>query len=229
MKDIFVVPSCIQPNMGVIDFEERYKQTLKTFESIRNKTEDSLIVLVDSSTHPLEEWKKEELGSKVDIFLDFSQDETAQKINNLQLKSFGENYLLLNGITYLKQHLDFKNLTGRMFKMGGRSQLLDAFDIREYDNTFGKYVFKKRLNSWMPKEVQDHFGSTHILETRFYSWCFSLVDEYVEIINKNFVLFNQQLDTEHSHFLNIPPDKLIEFDMLNVGMTIALNGHYMVD
>jgi hypothetical protein len=40
---------------------------------------------------------------------------------------------------------------------------------------------------------------------------------------------NKGLDTEHCHFLNVPKDKLIEVDMLNVGTTIARTGDYMLD
>jgi hypothetical protein len=62
-----------------------------------------------------------------------------------------------------------------------------------------------------------------------YSWCLSLVDEYEQIILKNFGTMNKGLDTEHCHFLNVPKDKLIEVDMLNVGTTIARTGDYMLD
>ena len=48
-------------------------------------------------------------------------------------------------------------------------------------------------------------------------------------ILKNFGTMNKGLDTEHCHFLNVPKDKLIEVDMLNVGTTIARTGDYMLD
>jgi hypothetical protein len=229
MKNIFIVTSCIQPNIGVVNFEDRYIQTLETFDSVRRRTEDSLIVFIDSSVHPLEQSKLDVIKSKVDVFLDMTTNPSAQEINRHNLKSLGENFLLLNAIMYLKENFDFKNIEGRMFKLGGRVSLLDEFDLKDYDNTFGKYVFKKRVPSWMPPEVQNSYGSTHILETRLYSWCFSLVDEYVEIIHKNFALFNKGLDTEHSHMINIPSDKLLEFDMMNTGCVMALNGQYMHD
>ena len=229
MKNIFIVTSCIQPSIGVLNFEDRYTQTIETFDSIRRQTKDSLIVFTDSSVHPLDTAKLEVIKSKVDVFLNFSDNKQAQEINRHGLKSFGENYLLLQSILHLKNNYDFKNMQGRMFKLGGRCNLMESFDISDYDNTFGKFVFKKRLSSWMPEEVQKTFGSTHILETRLYSWCFSLVDEYIEIIHKNFELFNKGLDTEHSHLINIPKDKLLEYDMLNAGCVLALNGQYMLD
>lgn len=229
MKNIFIVSSCIQPNIGVVNFEDRYTQTIETFDSVRRQTKDSLIVFTDSSVHPLEDWKLDVIKSKVDIFLDMSTNSSAQEINRHGLKSFGENFLILNSIMHLKEKYDFKNMEGRMFKLGGRVGLLDEFDLKDYDNTFGKFVFKKRVQSWMPLDVQNSYGSTHILETRLYSWCFSLVDEYIDIIHKNFALFNKGLDTEHSHMINVPSSKLLEFDMMNTGCVMALNGQYMHD
>lgn len=230
MKNIFLVTSCMQPKFGVISMEDRYKQTLETFESIRNKAEDSFILFTDSSPIPIEQYKWDVINSKVDMVLDLSKDEQVQQFNaHEQLKSFGENNLLLRSIGFLKTKYDFNKMEGRMFKLGGRGKLLDSFNIRDYDNTHGKFIFKKRLASWMPPEIQNRFGSTHILETRCYSWCLSLVDEYEQIIIKNFQLLNNGLDTEHCHFLNIPKDKLLEFNMMNVGMIVARNGDYMFD
>jgi hypothetical protein len=37
------------------------------------------------------------------------------------------------------------------------------------------------------------------------------------------------LDTEHSHLINVPSEKLLEYDMLNVGCVMAANGQYMHD
>ena len=79
MKNIFLVTSCMQPTFGVINLEDRYKQTLETFESIRNKTEDSFIVFTDSSVIPIEQHKIDNIKSKVDMYLDLSKDQQAQQ------------------------------------------------------------------------------------------------------------------------------------------------------
>jgi hypothetical protein len=55
----------MQPTFGVINLEDRYKQTLETFESIRNKTEDSFIVFTDSSVTPIEQHKIDNIKSKI--------------------------------------------------------------------------------------------------------------------------------------------------------------------
>ncbi|NDB60596.1 class I SAM-dependent methyltransferase [bacterium] len=129
---------------------------------------------------------------------------------------------------YAKENLDL-NQKGRMFKLGGRCELNSKFTLDDYKNTESKYVFKERVISWMDPGIQQQFGSTHILETRLYSWCLSLVDEYLGVLEKNFKLMNQGFDTEHSHFLNIPKDKLLEYEMLNVSCFVSGGNYYKED
>ena len=227
--NIFIVTSCMKPSFGVINFEDRYKQTLETFDSITLKDPESLIVFSDSSVYPMTEEENETIQSKIHVSIDFSEDKNCKIFNQHGLKSYGENYMLLNTITQLKTIYDFNTLEGRMFKLGGRCKLQESFDIQDFSNYHGKYIFKKRLNSWMSEDIQQTFGSTHILETRLYSWCFSLIDDYMNVITKNLETFKLGLDTEHSHLLNIDPDKLVELDTLNCECIMALSGQNMID
>lgn len=216
MKNIFIVPSCIKSLIGNVAFDDRYNLTFNTFETIRNKVENATIIFCDSSIGGLSDEHKTKLSSHVDYYIDFSNDAIAQEYNQMRLKSFGEVYLLKKGIEFVKQNLDLTE-TGRIFKLGGRYTLLDEFTIDDYKDGYGKYIFKERTESWMDKSVQQKYNSTHLLQTVSYSWCFSLVDEYLEILDKVMVCMRLGFDTEHAHFLNVPKDKLIEFSKINVG------------
>jgi len=103
--------------------------------------------------------------------------------------------------------------------------LLDGFTIDDYKDTEGKYVFKKRTKSWMDESIQKEYNSPYILETLLYSWSLSLVDEYLDILDKNVEYMIKgamhRFDTEHAHFCNIPKDKLLEFDKMNAGGHVA--------
>lgn len=229
--NIFIVTSCIQTQYGNVKVEDRYNQTLKTFESIKNKVPDAIIVFIDSSSVPLSEEKKETIKSKVAMYLDYSGDETAQKINSgpnmHQNKSVGESYLLGKAIVHLMKFYDFNKTSGRIFKLGGRAYLEDTFDIKDYDNTHGKYVFKTRKESYRGEGI-------FFLETRLYSLCFSLVDDYLNVLQQNIQMFDKMfhgypMDTEHAHFLTINKDKLLEFDKLNAGCIIAFGGTHISD
>lgn len=225
--NIYIVPSCIRAHHSAINVDERFKQTLTTFDSIREKDHNAFIFFVDNSVSPLTESELEQIYPKVDLFMDLHNDGMAQNINNLPnvhiAKGMGEGYMLYRSMEVLKQKFDFAKEKGRIFKMGGRCVFEPVFDIRRYEGYEGKYIFKTRKESWRgPGE--------YLIDTRMYSWCFSLIDEYMEILrDKNPPYILQNIDTEHAHFLNIPHDKLVEFDKLHVGCVVALTGIYVSD
>lgn len=227
--NIFLVTSTMYPYHGSLSFDERYNQTIESFDSIRRQVKDAIIIFSDSSVYPIEEERKEIIRSKVDEYINFSGDTNLTEINRLGLKSHGELYLLYMTISYLKTKYNFSELKGRMFKFGARCYLTDKFDINDYNDTNGKFVFKKRLNSWMNKDIQDKFKSTHILETRLYSWCFSLIDEYLNVLRQANNILQLGLDTEHAHFLTIDKNKLLEFDTLNCNCVIAADREVKYD
>jgi hypothetical protein len=228
MKTIFIVPSCINSKIGALDFETRYKLSFDTFNTIRKQVENATIIFCDSSIGGLSEEKKKELTSNVDYYLDYSEDPIAQKFNDQGLKSFGEVYLLRNGIEFAKMKLDLEE-PGRMFKLGARYYLLDSFTMSDYKNTENKYVFKKKVESWMDKNISDKYNSAYMLQTLLYSWSFSLTDEYLQILDNITDTMMMGFDTEHAHFLNIPKEKLLEYDNLNAAGNVAgyTNAYYV--
>jgi hypothetical protein len=120
----------------------------------------------------------------------------------------------------LKQNNLLKDVK-RIFKFSARSELEDTFDIKEYDNLFGKYVFKKAIPSWMN-------STDSLFITRLFSFCPSLVDDYLQVIQKNMPLLNR-MDTEHAHWVNIPNQHLVEFGKIHCWGWLAGNGqieHY---
>jgi len=225
--NIFIVPSCVRTNQGSVNVEDRFNQTLKTFDTIREKVPEAFIVFVDNSKTPFTPEEHEIISPKINMFLGLHEDESAQKINDYHnihvAKGMGEGYMLFFAMNVLKNHFDFSNQTGRIFKIGGRCLLEEGFDINRYNDLEGKYTFKTRVPSW---RGDGHF----LLDTRMYSWSFSLVEEYLEILrNKNPQYILNGIDTEHAHFINIPRDKLVEFDKIHVGCIVALTGSYVSD
>jgi len=138
-----------------------------------------------------------------------------EAIENIRIKSRAEE------VGYAKQNNLLKDVK-RIFKFSARSELEDSFDIREYDNMFGKYVFKKAVPTWMPN------GPSNLFITRLFSFCSSLVDNYCVVIQKNMLILGQ-IDTEHAHWVNIPKEHLVEFDRTHCWGWLAGNGkieHY---
>jgi hypothetical protein len=229
--NVFIVPSCIKTEHGLVDVKTRFNETIKTFDSIRENMPDALIVFIDNSKTTFTETEHTTIRNKVNMFISLHNDLTAQQFNIIPsvriAKSAGETYMLISALKILKNHIDFKKEKGRVFKIGGRCILEKSFDISHYEHLDGKYVFKTRVPSWLGQNF-------YYLDTRLYSWCFSLVDEYLDILeNKNLkLILNEKLilndiDTEHSHFINIEKEKLIEFNKIHVGCVIASTGNYI--
>jgi hypothetical protein len=138
-------------------------------------------------------------------------------------KSEAEIILLFNTLLQLKQSNALSNVK-RIFKYSARTVLEDDFDISAYDNLFGKYVFKKAIPSWMDENRKKNV-TDHLYITRMYSFCPSLIDNYLQtlqpILNN---VITHGIDTEHSHFLCIDKRYVIEHDNLHCAGIVAGSG-----
>ncbi len=126
------------------------------------------------------------------------------------------------------------NKAGRIFKLSGRYQVTDKFDIKKFDSveTKGKYVFKRAQPSWInPTDT----GVNTLLQTRLWSFTPSLLTDtismYNKIIDTMVGLFNQNkyIDNEHAMAKFIPKDKLVELDIVGLQGNIAPNGMMIID
>ena len=182
---------------------------------------------MDCSTKPLTDEEKMELGKRSNIFIDMSQEPNCKFLTDRGMKSEAENMMLFHTLVTLKNNPQTSNVLNtvkRIFKYSARSGLEDSFDIKEYDGLFGKFVFKKRMKTWMGSNT-----IPSLLITRLFSFCPSLIDTYLDVIRKNLILVNQGYDTEHAHFQNIPQQYLVEFDKIHCWGWLAGNGqieHY---
>ena len=134
--------------------------------------------------------------------------------------------MMLKMLITLKQNQELAKMISevkRIFKYSARTILHDEFRIEEYDNLFGKYVFKKRIPTWMSdqrKEIADH-----LYITRMFSFCPSLIDNYIMVLQDVIQKIQQYgLDTEHAHFCAIDKKYVIEFDKLHCQGIMAQNG-----
>lgn len=225
-KNLFIVTSSVKPAIGAFTDDQRFQQTIDSLGSIREKVPDAIIVTSDVSIRPLSPLERTAIAEKSNFFIDMSQEPNTLELSQMGAKSHAENMLLYHTIMTLKaapETSKMMNSIKRIFKYSGRTILEDSFDIKEYDNMFGKFVFKKRIPTWMnPPKVSDLFI------TRLFSFCPSLIDTYIQVIGKNLPLLNE-MDTEHAHFANIPDKHLVEFDKIHCWGWLAGNGqieHY---
>jgi hypothetical protein len=224
MKSIFIITSCLIPAIGVFSPEERLKQTLETVDSIRKKSPESFIILSDVSIEPLTE-KYEELVSKADLFLNLSGVDFLLHFTKNGMKSQGECAMMHVVLDYLQQNSNLLEGVDRIFKITGRLQLDDGFDISQYDGLNGKYVFKKRIPTWMSEPIH---GATHVFDTRLWSMCTSLIETHRLALEKVFPLLGP-IDLEHAYFAVLDKEKVVEFDKVHCRGQVASTGEWKFD
>jgi hypothetical protein len=220
-KNLFIVTSSLKPNMGAFNDADRFAQTIASLKSIRKRFPAGFIVFSDVSLRPVSDLERETIARLSDAYIDMSQQPDVRGFSQNNMKSHAENALLFYTLITLRQNNMLKDVK-RIFKFSARSELEVTFDIKEYDNLFGKYVFKKAIPTWMNNSPDKLFI------TRMFSFCTSLLDNYFDVIAKNMPLLDK-IDTEHAHWLNIPKEHLVEFDKIHCWGWLAGNGkieHY---
>jgi hypothetical protein len=222
-KNLFIITSAVKPVMGAFSHEERFQQTVDSLISLQKNTKDSILMLVDVSVaSPLTDEEKKILSDNCHIFIDVSDIPLVRDLSAGAHKSHAENALIYNVLMNLKYDIQMQKImqpVKRIFKYSSRTTITEDFNLSDYDNLFGKFVFKKRIPTWMQPIQGD---ATHLLITRMFSFCPSLIDTYIDVIRKNFEILNY-VDTEHAHFVNIPKEYLVEFDTIGCEGFLAGN------
>ena len=199
--DLFIITSVINTGnipwsyssvRSVFSIEERFKQTLHTIQSIRDKMPSSAILLVECSELSAE--METILKSKVDYYLQCYTMEHVRKacIDN-GLKGYGEAMKTREAVTYIKQHrIPFQ----RLFKISGRYYLNSSFSEDKY-----------AMNDYSFKMYNNDSGSTVL-----YSVSYSLLDNFMNVLQE--VITNYQTKGVHGYETLLPvmcqPKKLIE-------------------
>jgi hypothetical protein len=226
--DLFIVTSALRTSIGVIDDETRTRQTIEGLQSLRKAAPDALILWVDASSKQVDEATMVQVTQYCDKSISFFGDEDLMSLANAGLKSQAEVTLLFKTLSIIKQHPELQKMMAgvrRVFKLSGRTNMLEGYDPKAYDNQYGKYVFKKGMPSWLPPQKQLESGCDHLYITRMYSFCISLFDNYLNSLPQIYEAINYHgVDTEHAHFGNIDHNLITEFEKLYCQGVLAGNG-----
>ena len=224
-KILIIVTSAINADMGVIKRADRFQQTIKGLMILRQHLPNAIILLADGSPHKLEVEKVKALSDFANYAADFSTDPQITELAINHRKSEAENLLMLKTLMLLKQDESMKDVlsdVGRIFKISARTDLTDGFDV-EAHMVEGKYVFKKRIPTWLSDSRKEF--ATDLLITRMFSFCPTLMDDYMKMCEHNIALVLQtRIDTEHAHFVNINKDLLVELDEIHCTGIVAGTG-----
>jgi len=226
--DLFIVTSALKTSIGVIDDETRIRQTIEGLQSLRKTAPDALILWVDASSKMVDEATMDQVTQYCNKSISFFGDEDLMTLANAGLKSQAEVTLLFKTLSIIKQHPELQKMMAgvrRVFKLSGRTNMLEGYDPKAYDNQYGKYVFKKSMPSWLPLQKQLESGCDKLYITRMYSFCISLLDNYFNSLPQIYEAIDYHgVDTEHAHFGNIDHNLITEFENLYCQGMLAGNG-----
>lgn len=248
MKFLFLIGSSLkhfqEEKFSAYDEEQRFDQTLKTIQSVRDKVSNSYIVLFECSAYPIDEKYKEVLKDKCDLFLEFYGEPVLKQLyENISVRpeliTYGKSLLetrgLLNTLYVIKKHNLFSD-SQRVFKLTGRYLLNDDFDIKDYQSKFleNRYIIKKYDYLVQEENVLDEktlenvyaylYGAKGMMVTGLWSFDRMLFNESVESLEKAFLYMEKMIqftagtDIEHSLYRFLNKQNIISIP--NLGLTV---------
>lgn len=197
----------MNPSYGVFSLVDRVEQTKGTIRSIREMVPEADIFLADVSVNKLPDEIKSQILPTVNYYMDLSGHEGMIQLSLAQAKSQSETLMTLLFLDGISKDERFKQYD-RIFKITGRMELYEGFDIHAYDNMQGKYVFQKRIATWMNTPYKE---CTHLYNTRLYSFCSSLIQTHMNVLTEIFDYLSY-VDLEHAMFAKVPSELIVEVD-----------------
>jgi hypothetical protein len=239
------VTSALYTHYGIYTPEQRIQQTLATVKSVKKYLPNSTIILVDNSTVGILHANDETLGEldeEVDYWIDNSGDSDIQYFHeHCTNYDVGKNSMevigFLKTLRLCREDEEISKIIAgstRVFKLSGRYELTDKFNIDRFNNdeTNMKYVFRKPQPAWIPKTDT---GVDQLYQTRLWSFDGAMLDETIsmfESILRNMLeTYNQQkyIDVEHSMAKYLPAGRVVELDHVGIMGNIAPNGMMVIE
>lgn len=221
MNNLFVITSVINISNNPFTYtnvrslytcDERFEQTKRTIETIKEKVPNVKILHVECSD--INEEQTNYIINNVDYFINLYADEYIRNIVNGKSKSMGENILLLNAINYI----NFNNINyDNFYKISGRYYLSDDFNYENYNND--KLVFSDMK-----------CGNDMDVHTSLYKIPNSCMDRYYKYIIENIQSLESGFCAElfYGKFLKkyISQDEKIKINKLGVCGNIAVYNYF---
>lgn len=139
-KNIIIITSVINTiyselsyyhTRSVFSVEDRYEQTLKSIDSIKDKIPNIEILFCECSDLSKYRNLEDNIKKNVDYYFNFFENKFIKNNVNSKLKGYGEASILLKGISeLLKMKKNYKNI----FKLSGRYYLNNNFDYNSFNN-----------------------------------------------------------------------------------------------
>ena len=181
---------------SIYSHEERFEQTKKTIQTIREKIPNSKIFIVECSN--LTDDMNNYLVEKSDYFLNLYPDEKIRNNTTGLSKSLGEGTMTLCALKYIiNNNIEFENL----IKISGRYWLSEKFNYTNFNNNdiVIKYIENNKHNAFtalykLPKASVVNF--IKFLENR--------INDMINCIGFE-ILFANFIQYENFNIINVNP------------------------
>jgi hypothetical protein len=217
----FIVTSALFSLYTCYTIEERFNQTLKTLDIIREKVPHCYILFIDNSNQYVPKEYFDEIKKKANCVINYEHNLASSYYNSTCNKDLGEVLLLERALKEIKE---LKITPKRIFKISGRYMLNDNFDINYYNDAEDKFIGNVRAWEYT-KENSNEKIHRYNFETSLWSFPFN---ELENIQSKLLVWsYNYMLETNskiEQAFFDIIPKELIKIKnpigvTLNTGYT----------
>ena len=124
---------------SIFDINERYRQTLKTISTIREKIPNVEILFCECSDLSENKIIENELQDIVEYYYNFYNINTIKDKVISKYKGLGEAYILLESINII-QNIINKNIYINIFKISGRYYLNSNFNYENFNNEYNQFT-----------------------------------------------------------------------------------------
>lgn len=235
----FLLTSAINTKFGVYDSVSRLNQTLDTITSIRERAPSSPIYLLEMAAIPLTAEQREKLLPKVDQFLDFSSDPGVVGLYNSTdnwdvVKNVTEVQCFQNALKKLYVDTRLLSKHQRLFKISGRYQLTDQFDLKYYDQYANENMIVVSKSRGSQFDIK-HTGVERQFMSRLWSWPSTLTPEIIKVYENSLKYMYERLvsggyvDIEHSLYKFLDHDKILEKEFVGICGNVAPIGAKIED
>jgi hypothetical protein len=230
MNYAFIVTSAVNSKFGKFSPAERLIDTEKTIQSIQERVPAADIVLVDMCGDPLTDDQKVRLAAQVTEIVDYSAVPDVQAIYQIPNHDIVKNLTEMLCFSSLLRSKNWKKYD-RVFKISGRYQLTNKFNIEDYKTVGNKIVFSGiHTSQFDPKITGNSPDSNYQFMSRLWSFSPSIIEKIADTYSamvENMVQrinANGYIDIEHLLFKYMPPEYI--HIKIPVGLTggIAPNG-----
>lgn len=228
-----LMTSAINTKFGVYSADQRFRQTMNSILSVKNKIPNSTIFLLESAGQSLTNDQQLALSDLVDHIFDFTTDNSVVGLYNSTdnwdvVKNVTEVMCFILALRTLINSGQLENYE-RVFKVSGRYVLNDNFDIEYYQSYKVKpcIVINQKKPSHFPSELT---GIDYQFMSRLWSWPASLNGEILDVYDQTLKYMYERLaqgkyaDIEHCLYKFLDKDKILEKQIIGIQGNIGPNG-----